>query len=86
MKLTMPRFDRSGSWWWAMWMLRRYWHGPTPRIHLKTGAVVKVEQKRTVRGALATGRADIAALGAPAWLVGVTGDDEAGREVPQASV
>ena len=59
-------------------MLDRYWHGGTSRISPEAPVpVVKVEQIEDRPGGAANVALNIAALGAPASLVGVTGDDEA---------
>ena len=59
-------------------MLDRYWHGCTSRISPEAPVpVVKVEQIKDRPGGAANVALNIAALGAQASLVGVTGDDEA---------
>lgn len=84
MKLTMPRFDSAPVLVVGDVMLDRYWHGPTHRISPEAPVpVVKVEQIEDRPGGAGNVALNIAALGAPAWLVGVTGDDEAGLSLKQ---
>lgn len=78
MKLSMPRFDQAPVLVVGDVMLDRYWHGATTRISPEAPVpVVKVEQIEDRPGGAANVALNIAALGAPAWLVGVTGQDEA---------
>ncbi len=78
MKLAMPRFDQAPVLVVGDVMLDRYWHGGTSRISPEAPVpVVKVEQMEDRPGGAANVALNIAALGAPAWLVGVTGQDEA---------
>jgi len=78
MKLTMPRFDQASVLVVGDVMLDRYWHGGTSRISPEAPVpVVKVEQIEDRPGGAANVALNIAALGAPARLVGVTGQDEA---------
>lgn len=78
MKLSMPRFDQAPVLVVGDVMLDRYWHGGTSRISPEAPVpVVKVEQIEDRPGGAANVALNIAALGAPAWLVGVTGQDEA---------
>jgi len=78
MKLTMPRFDHAAVLVVGDVMLDRYWHGGTSRISPEAPVpVVKVEQIEDRPGGAANVALNIAALGAPAALVGVTGEDEA---------
>lgn len=78
MQLSMPRFDQAPVLVVGDVMLDRYWHGPTQRISPEAPVpVVKVEQSEDRPGGAANVALNIAALGAPAWLVGVTGQDEA---------
>ena len=78
MKLTMPRFDQAAVLVVGDVMLDRYWHGGTSRISPEAPVpVVKVEQVEDRPGGAANVALNIAALGAPAALVGVTGVDEA---------
>src|SRR5690606_3658303 len=78
MKLSMPRFDQAPVLVVGDVMLDRYWHGGTSRISPEAPVpVVKVEQIEDRPGGAANVALNIAALGAPARLVGVTGEDEA---------
>ena len=78
MKLSMPRFDQAAVLVVGDVMLDRYWHGGTSRISPEAPVpVVKVEQIEDRPGGAANVALNIAALGAPALLVGVTGTDEA---------
>jgi D-beta-D-heptose 7-phosphate kinase/D-beta-D-heptose 1-phosphate adenosyltransferase len=78
MKLSMPRFDQAPVLVVGDVMLDRYWHGGTSRISPEAPVpVVKVEQIEDRPGGAANVALNIAALGAPASLVGVTGCDEA---------
>ncbi|MGI0118023.1 bifunctional D-glycero-beta-D-manno-heptose-7-phosphate kinase/D-glycero-beta-D-manno-heptose 1-phosphate adenylyltransferase HldE [Zooshikella sp. RANM57] len=78
MKLTMPRFDRSSVLVVGDVMLDRYWHGATSRISPEAPVpVVRVGEKEDRPGGAGNVALNIAALGAPAYLVGVTGEDEA---------
>ena len=63
-------------------MLDRYWHGGTSRISPEAPVpVVKVEQIEDRPGGAANVALNIAALGAPATLLGVTGQDEAAESL-----
>ena len=78
MKVSMPRFDQAAVLVVGDVMLDRYWHGGTSRISPEAPVpVVKVEQIEDRPGGAANVALNIAALGAPATLVGVTGQDEA---------
>ena len=78
MKLSMPRFDQAAVLVAGDVMLDRYWHGGTSRISPEAPVpVVKVEQIEDRPGGAANVALNIAALGAAAALVGVTGEDEA---------
>ncbi|MBA1193520.1 bifunctional D-glycero-beta-D-manno-heptose-7-phosphate kinase/D-glycero-beta-D-manno-heptose 1-phosphate adenylyltransferase HldE [Pseudomonas entomophila] len=78
MKLTMPRFESAPVLVVGDVMLDRYWHGGTSRISPEAPVpVVKVDQIEDRPGGAANVALNIAALGAPALLVGVTGEDEA---------
>ncbi len=78
MKLTMPRFDQAPVLVVGDVMLDRYWHGATSRISPEAQVpVVRVEQHEDRPGGAANVALNLAALGAPAFLVGVTGVDEA---------
>ncbi len=61
-------------------MLDRYWHGPTGRISPEAPVpVVRVTDLEDRPGGAANVALNMAALGAGAELVGVTGEDEAAR-------
>ena len=78
MKLTIPRFDQSKVLVVGDVMLDRYWHGSTTRISPEAPVpVVKVGLIEDRPGGAANVALNIASLGVPAWLVGVTGEDEA---------
>jgi D-beta-D-heptose 7-phosphate kinase/D-beta-D-heptose 1-phosphate adenosyltransferase len=82
MKLSMPRFDQAHVLVVGDVMLDRYWHGGTSRISPEAPVpVVKVEQIEDRPGGAANVALNIAALGAPAVLVGVTGEDEAANSL-----
>lgn len=84
MKVSMPRFDSAPVLVVGDVMLDRYWHGPTRRISPEAPVpVVKVDQIEDRPGGAGNVALNIAALGAPAWLVGVTGDDEASAKLSQ---
>ena len=85
MKLSMPRFDQAPVLVVGDVMLDRYWHGATSRISPEAPVpVVKVEQIEDRPGGAANVALNIAALGAPAVLVGVTGEDEAAQSLQQS--
>ncbi|MCP1623501.1 D-beta-D-heptose 7-phosphate kinase/D-beta-D-heptose 1-phosphate adenosyltransferase [Pseudomonas nitroreducens] len=74
----MPRFDQAPVLVVGDVMLDRYWHGATSRISPEAPVpVVRVEQHEDRPGGAANVALNLAALGAPAFLVGVTGIDEA---------
>ncbi|MCP1700166.1 D-beta-D-heptose 7-phosphate kinase/D-beta-D-heptose 1-phosphate adenosyltransferase [Pseudomonas citronellolis] len=74
----MPRFDQAPVLVVGDVMLDRYWHGATSRISPEAPVpVVRVEQHEDRPGGAANVALNLAALGAPAFLVGVTGEDEA---------
>ena len=82
MKLSMPRYDQAAVLVVGDVMLDRYWHGPTSRISPEAPVpVVKVEHLEDRPGGAANVALNIAALGAPACLVGVTGVDEAAESL-----
>ncbi|WP_263261287.1 bifunctional D-glycero-beta-D-manno-heptose-7-phosphate kinase/D-glycero-beta-D-manno-heptose 1-phosphate adenylyltransferase HldE [Pseudomonas sp. RIT-PI-S] len=82
MKLSMPRFDQAPVLVVGDVMLDRYWHGGTSRISPEAPVpVVRVEQIEDRPGGAANVALNIAALGAPASLVGVTGEDEAAESL-----
>jgi len=74
----MPRFDKAKVMVIGDIMLDRYWHGVTSRISPEAPVpVVKVTQNEERPGGAGNVALNIAALGAAAVLVGVTGKDEA---------
>lgn len=78
MQLSMPRFDQAAVLVVGDVMLDRYWHGGTSRISPEAPVpVVKVEHREDRPGGAANVALNIAALGAPVRLIGVTGEDEA---------
>src|SRR5690606_13259901 len=78
MKLTMPRYDQAPVLVVGDVMLDRYWHGGTSRISPEAPVpVVRVDQMEDRPGGAANVALNIAALGAPAVLIGVVGADEA---------
>lgn len=82
MNLSMPRFDQAPVLVVGDVMLDRYWHGGTSRISPEAPVpVVRVEQIEDRPGGAANVALNIAALGAPASLVGVTGMDEAAQSL-----
>ena len=82
MKLSMPRYDQAPVLVVGDVMLDRYWHGGTSRMSPEAPVpVVKVEQIEDRPGGAANVALNIAALGAPALLVGVTGRDEAAHSL-----
>ncbi|MCL6415605.1 bifunctional D-glycero-beta-D-manno-heptose-7-phosphate kinase/D-glycero-beta-D-manno-heptose 1-phosphate adenylyltransferase HldE [Aestuariirhabdus sp. Z084] len=78
MTLSFPRFDQARVLVVGDVMLDRYWHGDTSRISPEAPVpVVKVGQVEDRPGGAGNVALNIAALGAPAYLVAVTGQDEA---------
>ena len=78
MKLTLPRFDQAKVLVIGDVMLDRYWHGGTSRISPEAPVpVVKVGQIEDRPGGAGNVALNIASLGAPAWLIAATGQDEA---------
>ena len=85
MQLSMPRFDQAAVLVVGDVMLDRYWHGGTSRISPEAPVpVVKVEHREDRPGGAANVALNIAALGAPVRLVGVTGQDEAAHSLDQS--
>ncbi|WP_422488997.1 bifunctional D-glycero-beta-D-manno-heptose-7-phosphate kinase/D-glycero-beta-D-manno-heptose 1-phosphate adenylyltransferase HldE [Endozoicomonas sp. ALE010] len=77
MKLTIPRFDLAKVLVIGDIMLDRYWHGATSRISPEAPVpVVKVGQIEDRPGGAGNVALNIATLGAPAWVIAATGDDE----------
>lgn len=82
MKLTMPRYDHAQVIVIGDVMLDRYWHGPTARISPEAPVpVVSVKQIEDRPGGAANVALNIAALGAGANLLAITGNDEAGKSL-----
>ena len=78
MKLTLPRFDKAKVLVIGDVMLDRYWHGSTSRISPEAPVpVVKVGQIEDRPGGAGNVALNIASLGAPAWVIAATGEDEA---------
>ena len=84
MKVTLPDFRRAGVLVVGDVMLDRYWYGPTSRISPEAPVpVVKVETIEERPGGAANVAMNIASLGANSRLVGLTGIDDAAREVDE---
>lgn len=80
MLLTMPLYNKSQVLVIGDVMLDRYWHGGTSRISPEAPVpVVKVNQVEDRPGGAGNVALNIAALGAGASIVGIVGDDEAGK-------
>ncbi|MTI15598.1 bifunctional D-glycero-beta-D-manno-heptose-7-phosphate kinase/D-glycero-beta-D-manno-heptose 1-phosphate adenylyltransferase HldE [Sansalvadorimonas verongulae] len=78
MKLTLPRFDKARVVVAGDVMLDRYWHGPTRRISPEAPVpVVRVTSSEDRPGGAGNVALNITSLGAPVWLLGATGNDEA---------
>jgi D-beta-D-heptose 7-phosphate kinase/D-beta-D-heptose 1-phosphate adenosyltransferase len=77
MKIQIPAFERARVLVVGDVMLDRYWHGATSRISPEAPVpVVHVRQSEERAGGAANVALNIAALGAQARLLGVTGEDE----------
>lgn len=75
---SFPPFDRAPVLVVGDVMLDRYWYGSTSRISPEAPVpIIKVTRTEDRPGGAANVALNIAALGAPAYLVGVTGADEA---------
>jgi D-beta-D-heptose 7-phosphate kinase / D-beta-D-heptose 1-phosphate adenosyltransferase len=82
MKLEIPRFDKARILVAGDVMLDRYWVGGASRISPEAPvAVVKVNNTKDSPGGAGNVALNLAALGAAASLVGLVGDDVAGREL-----
>ncbi|WP_435276687.1 bifunctional D-glycero-beta-D-manno-heptose-7-phosphate kinase/D-glycero-beta-D-manno-heptose 1-phosphate adenylyltransferase HldE [Psychrobium sp. nBUS_13] len=80
MTIGLPNFQQAKVLVLGDLMLDRYWHGPTGRISPEAPVpVVKVEQIEDRPGGAANVALNIAALGSQCDIIGITGDDEAGR-------
>src|SRR3569833_3716016 len=78
MKIHKPHYDKARVLVFGAVMLARYWHGATSRITPEAPVpVVRVEEAADRPGGAANVALNIAALGAHAALVGVTGEGEA---------
>jgi D-beta-D-heptose 7-phosphate kinase/D-beta-D-heptose 1-phosphate adenosyltransferase len=78
MKLSMPRFDSAQVLIIGDVMLDRYWHGATSRISPEAPVpVVKVNQHEDRAGGAANVALNVAAFGAGATVLGITGTDDA---------
>lgn len=78
MKVLPPEFDRAEVLIIGDVMLDRYWYGPTQRISPEAPVpVVKVDLVEQRPGGAANVAMNIAALGAGARVIGLTGRDEA---------
>ena len=78
MKSPLPAFTQAPVLVVGDVMLDRYWYGSTTRISPEAPVpVVKVTRTEDRPGGAANVALNIAALGAPVQLIGVTGDDEA---------
>jgi D-beta-D-heptose 7-phosphate kinase/D-beta-D-heptose 1-phosphate adenosyltransferase len=80
MKIQIPNFDSARVLVAGDVMLDRYWHGSTSRISPEAPVpVVRVEDAEERPGGAGNVALNIAALGAKASLLGVTGTDEAAQ-------
>jgi len=80
MTIALPHFEQANVLVLGDLMLDRYWHGPTGRISPEAPVpVVKVEQIEDRPGGAANVALNIAALGSRCSIIGITGEDEAGR-------
>ncbi|GAA4648474.1 bifunctional D-glycero-beta-D-manno-heptose-7-phosphate kinase/D-glycero-beta-D-manno-heptose 1-phosphate adenylyltransferase HldE [Kistimonas scapharcae] len=78
MKPSLPRFDKARVVVVGDVMLDRYWQGPTRRISPEAPVpVVRVNGSDDRPGGAGNVALNVTSLGAPAWLLGITGDDEA---------
>src|SRR4051812_4099709 len=84
MHLSMPHFEQARVLIIGDVMLDRYWHGVTGRISPEAPVpVVKVGLQEDRPGGAANVALNMAALGVKVALIGVVGDDAAGKEVQQ---
>ncbi|MDZ7805387.1 bifunctional D-glycero-beta-D-manno-heptose-7-phosphate kinase/D-glycero-beta-D-manno-heptose 1-phosphate adenylyltransferase HldE [Thiohalophilus sp.] len=78
MKLQLPQFEQARVLVIGDLMLDRYWHGDTSRISPEAPVpVVRVGEAEERAGGAGNVALNIAALGAGARVMGLTGDDEA---------
>ncbi|MEJ2645348.1 MAG: bifunctional D-glycero-beta-D-manno-heptose-7-phosphate kinase/D-glycero-beta-D-manno-heptose 1-phosphate adenylyltransferase HldE [Gammaproteobacteria bacterium] len=84
MKVTIPAFDKGRVLVVGDLMLDRYWHGGTSRISPEAPVpVVHVKGSDERPGGAGNVALNVAALGARATVLGVTGDDEAADTLEQ---
>ena len=84
MTISLPQFNQAKVLVLGDLMLDRYWHGPTGRISPEAPVpVVKVEEIEDRPGGAANVALNIAALGSQYDIIGIVGDDEAGRILAQ---
>jgi len=82
LQLRIPAFDKAHVLVVGDVMLDRYWHGPTSRISPEAPVpVVHVDQVEDRPGGAGNVALNIAALGAGARLIAVTGKDEAAQSL-----
>lgn len=82
MKITLPPFDQARVLVAGDLMLDRYWHGGTDRISPEAPVpVVHVRDIEQRPGGAGNVALNVAALGGQPELVGITGQDEAAREL-----
>lgn len=87
MNLCMPHFDLAKVLIVGDVMLDRYWQGPASRISPEAPVpIVKVDKQDDRPGGAANVALNIAALGGEVSLIGVIGNDSAGREVAKSLV
>ena len=80
--LELPRFDQAGVIVVGDVMLDSYWHGSASRISPEAPVpVVKVDHVEKRPGGAANVALNLASLGCPVWLLGVTGGDEDGEQL-----
>jgi len=80
MTIGLPDFEQANVLVLGDLMLDRYWHGPTGRISPEAPVpVVKVEQIEDRPGGAANVALNIAALGSDCKIIGIVGEDEAGK-------
>lgn len=85
MQLSLPQFQNAKVLVVGDVMLDRYWKGVSNRISPEAPVpVVKVADKEDRAGGAANVALNIAALGAPVTIIGVTGDDEAALELQKS--
>ena len=81
---SFPPFDQAAVLVVGDVMLDRYWYGSTSRISPEAPVpVIRVTRTDDRPGGAANVALNIAALGAPAYLLGVTGQDEAAAALEQ---